>query len=41
MLSAKDAVRAQYGKDSPQVQEIGLKRASEYKNPKPKVKKAP
>lgn len=36
ILSAKDQVKAQYGKDSTQVQELGLKRASEYKNRKRK-----
>lgn len=30
MLGAKDSIRAQFGKDSPQVQELGLKRASDY-----------
>lgn len=41
ILGAKDAVRAQYGKDSAQVQAVGLKRTSEYKRPKSKAKKAP
>lgn len=36
ILSAKDQVKAQYGKDSTQVQELGLKRTSEYKNRKRK-----
>lgn len=36
ILGAKDQVRALYGKDSPQVQEIGLKRKSEYRTRKPK-----
>ncbi len=40
MLGAKDSVRAQYGKDSTQVQELGLKRASDYKSRGPKTKKA-
>jgi hypothetical protein len=38
MLGSKDQVRGQFGKDSLQVQEIGLKRASEYKNRKPASK---
>jgi hypothetical protein len=38
ILGAKDQVRALYGKDSPQVQEIGLKRTSEYKTRKPKAR---
>jgi hypothetical protein len=41
MLGVKDQVRAQFGKDSLQVQELGLKRASEYKNRKPKSSAAP
>lgn len=41
MLGAKDQVKAQFGKDSTQVQELGLKRASDYKTRKPKVKAAP
>ncbi len=40
MLGAKDSVRAQFGKDSTQVQEIGLKRVSDYKSRGPKTKKA-
>ena len=32
MLGSKDQVRGQFGKDSSQVQEIGLKRASDYKS---------
>jgi hypothetical protein len=39
MLGAKDQVVAQFGRDSTEVQAVGLKRASEYKtrqrNPKP------
>jgi hypothetical protein len=31
MLGAKDQVVAQFGRDSTEVQAIGLKRASEYK----------
>lgn len=31
MLGAKDSVKAQYGKDSNEVQSLGLKKASEYK----------
>jgi hypothetical protein len=38
ILGAKDQVRAQYGKDSTQVQELGLKRKSEYKKPTRKSK---
>ena len=38
VLGAKDQVRALYGKDSPQVQEIGLKRTSEYRSRRPKAK---
>lgn len=38
---AKDSVRAQYGKDSTQVQEVGLKRASDYKTRSSKAKTAP
>jgi len=41
MLGAKDQVKAQFGKDSTQVQELGLKRASDYKSRKPKTKAAP
>jgi hypothetical protein len=41
MLGAKDSIRAQYGKDSTQVQELGLKRASEYKTRKPKARTVP
>lgn len=37
-LGVKDEVRAQYGKDSNEVQEIGLKKPSEYKKPKRKAK---
>jgi len=36
VLGVKDQVKAQYGKDSPEVQSLGLKRASEYKSRKPK-----
>lgn len=32
MLGVKDHVKAQFGKDSTQVQELGLKRVSEYKS---------
>lgn len=38
ILGGKDSVRAQYGKDSTQVQEIGLKRVSEYKTRRPSPK---
>lgn len=41
MLGVKDQVKAQFGKDSTQVQELGLKRVSEYKNRKPKSSPAP
>ncbi|HJQ23983.1 MAG TPA: hypothetical protein VKA60_08715 [Blastocatellia bacterium] len=41
MLGAKDSVRAQFGKDSTQVQELGLKRASDYRSRGPKSKAAP
>lgn len=34
MLGAKEQVIAQYGKDSTNVQSLGLKRKSEYKAPK-------
>lgn len=37
MLNVKDQVRAQFGKDSLQLQEIGLKRRSDYKTRKPKT----
>lgn len=38
ILGAKDQIRAQFGKDSLQIQEIGLKRPSEYKPRRPKAK---
>lgn len=41
MLNVKDQVKAQFGKDSTQLQELGLKRVSEYKNRKPKRSAAP
>lgn len=41
ILGAKDQVRAQFGKDSPQLQEIGLKRTSEYRTRRPKARTAP
>jgi len=41
MLGAKDSIRAQFGKDSTQVQEVGLKRVSDYKSRGPKTKKTP
>jgi hypothetical protein len=41
MLGVKDQVRAQFGKDSTQLQELGLKRVSEYKRRKPKTSAAP
>jgi hypothetical protein len=40
ILGAKEQIIAQYGKDSTQVQEIGLKRKSDYKTRKPKAKAA-
>jgi hypothetical protein len=39
MLGVKDQVRAQFGKDSNEVQAIGLKRKSEYKRQKPRAQK--
>ncbi|HEX8136942.1 MAG TPA: hypothetical protein VF544_05085 [Pyrinomonadaceae bacterium] len=36
ILGVKDQVRAQFGKDSSQVQALGLKRKSEYKPPQRK-----
>ncbi len=33
ILASKDQVKAQYGKDSNELQSIGLKKASEYKRP--------
>jgi len=41
ILGAKDQVRGQFGKDSVQVQEIGLKRTSEYKSRGPRRKETP
>ena len=38
MLGVKDQVVAQYGADSDEVQSLGLKKKSEYKAPKRKVK---
>ncbi len=40
MLGAKDQVVAQYGKDSNELQSMGLKKVSERKAPKRKAKKA-
>jgi|SRR5205085_11564043 len=40
ILGAKEQVIAQYGKDSTQLQELGLKRKSEYKTRTPKAKAA-
>jgi hypothetical protein len=40
VVGAKEQVIAQYGKDSTQVQELGLKRKSEYKTRRPKAKAA-
>ena len=39
MLGVKDQIIAQFGKDSTEVQAIGLKRKSEYSRPKPRAKK--
>jgi hypothetical protein len=39
MLGVKDQVRAQFGKDSNEVQAIGLKKKSEYSRPKARAKK--
>lgn len=36
ILAVKDQVRAQFGKDSAEVQALGLKRKSEYKTPRRK-----
>jgi hypothetical protein len=41
MLGVKDQIKAQFGKDSTQVQEIGLKRVSEYKTRKPRITAPP
>src|ERR1044072_4418270 len=41
MLGVKDQVKAQFGKDSTQLQELGLKRVSEYKTRKPKSSPPP
>ena len=38
MLGAKDQVVAQYGRDSNEVQSVGLKKASEYR---PRARKQP
>jgi hypothetical protein len=35
---AKDQVKAQFGKDSNELQSLGLKKSSEYKRPRPKKK---
>jgi hypothetical protein len=40
MLGVKDQVVAQYGKDSNELQSMGLKKVSERKAPKRKAKKA-
>lgn len=39
MLGVKDQVIAQFGKDSNEVQAIGLKKKSEYSRPKSRAKK--
>ena len=41
ILGAKDQVRGQFGKDSVEVQELGLKRTSEYKSRGPRRKVTP
>jgi hypothetical protein len=41
MLGVKEQVIAHYGKDSPQVKELGLKRKSEYKTRKAKAPISP
>jgi hypothetical protein len=41
MLGSKDQIRGQFGKDSPQVQEIGLKRSSEYRTRRTTNRPAP
>jgi hypothetical protein len=41
ILGSKDQIRGQFGKDSLQVQEIGLKRASEYRTRKFNNRPAP
>jgi hypothetical protein len=41
MLGVKDQVKAQFGKDSTQLQELGLKRVSEYKSRKPRSSPPP
>jgi hypothetical protein len=38
VLGAKDQVVAQFGRDSNEVQAVGLKRVSEYKSRRPKAK---
>ena len=39
MLGAKDQIVAQFGKDSNEVQAVGLKKKSEYSRPKRRAKK--
>ncbi len=41
ILGVKDQVRGQFGKDSAQLQGLGLKRISEYKSKRPKARTAP
>jgi hypothetical protein len=41
ILGAKDSVRAQYGKNLTQVQEVGLKRTADYKARRPKSPTTP
>jgi hypothetical protein len=38
ILGAKDQVKAQFGKNSNELQALGLKKTSEYKRPSPKKK---
>jgi hypothetical protein len=41
MLGVKEQIIAQFGKDSLQLQELGLKRKSEYRGRKPKAPTSP
>ena len=41
MLGSKDQVTAQFGRNSNEVQAIGLKKASEYKAPQRRARKGP
>jgi hypothetical protein len=40
MLGAKDQIMAQFGRDSNEMQAVGLKKKSEYSRPKPRAKKS-